>query len=116
MRVVRKNPGRAPEILEIGEELEDLQQAVGGHLEHFGFLPGIGILCDEMSRLKGPVVNGKPTSLPYNFAVDEYVDFVGPVLFVGESGERFIGLSGDQVKKILGFFEECSADAAGDII
>ena len=54
--------------------------------------------------IKGPVVDGRPTSLPFNFIFNGCINFVGPVLFVGESGEEFIDLSDDQINEVMRFF------------
>lgn len=79
MIAVIKQPCSRPEIADIGSDFMDLRNVVGGGLEHYGFGHGIGILCDIDGRNKGK---------PFNFRLDEYVDFAGPVLFVGESGEN----------------------------
>ena len=105
MRAVIKKPGESPEIIDVDNDLKPLQEAVGGYIEHFSLTRGIGILCDEDGRFKGPVVDGRVTSLPYTFAFDEYVVFVGAVLFVGESGDDFTDLTDEQVDLINRSFE-----------
>jgi len=107
MRCMIKYPGDIrPKEVNIDNSLEALQKAVGGYIEHFGFSAGVGLLFDEDGRYKGPVVNGKPTSLESNFALNDMcVDFVGPVLFVGESGDEFIDLTEEQILEINQFFE-----------
>ena len=105
MRSILKMPGEGPKVVEIDNELRSLQEAVGGHIEHIGIGHGIGILCDEEGRFKGPLVNGRPTSLPFNFFLITVGSLVGPVLFVGEKGEEFVSLDDAQVDRILGFLK-----------
>ena len=107
MKAIIKLPGKEPEIIEAES---DLQELVGGYLEHVCFVRGIGILCDEEGLYKGPVVNGKPTSLPYNFFLPHVGALVGPVLFVGESHGVFVDLDERQVSLILGFLNIASGD------
>jgi len=95
MTAVIKRPGKAPEKIEIEGDLRSLQIAVGGHIEHYGFCRGIGMLCNEEWRLLG---------LPFNFIFDGDVEFGGPVLFVGEKNDEFTGLSDEQLVAVGGFF------------
>ncbi len=97
MIAVIKQPCSRPEIVDIGSDFMDLRNVVGGGLEHYGFGHGIGILCDIEGRNKGN---------PFNFRLDDYVDFVGPALFVGEGDEDFIGLTDEQIMLVLSFFGE----------
>ena len=69
MRAIIKQPGKDPEISNIGDKLEDLQEAVGGYLEHYGFGHGIGMLFDEEGRYKrsccGRQANEPPIQLHF---------------------------------------------------
>lgn len=47
MRTLRKEPGKPWEIVEVPNELEALQKAVGGHLERVTFASDICVLCDK---------------------------------------------------------------------
>lgn len=82
MRVIYKAPGKAPEIIEIENTLEALQEKVGGYIEVVTMAKNARIICNEEGRLRG---------LPYNITfLGER--FVGPVLVVGVSGEDFCDL------------------------
>lgn len=83
MRVIYKAPGCAPEIRDIPNTLEELQETVGGYIETVTFGADCVIICNEEGRLLG---------LPHNMRFLG-VDFVGPILFVGTSGEDFADLS-----------------------
>ena len=99
--VIIKRPGEKPEVIETGDGPDALSDALGGHIEHVGLGGGIGMLCDEDGRYKGPVIDGKPTSLPLNFFIAPYGAMVGPVLFVGEGEEDFCDLTEEQQQFIL---------------
>ena len=82
MRVIYKAPGKAPEIIEIENTLEALQEKVGGYIEVVTMAKNARIICNEEGRLRG---------LPYNITfLGER--FVGPVLVVGTDGEEFCDL------------------------
>ena len=82
MRVIYKAPGKPPEIIEIENTLEALQEKVGGYIEVVTMAKNARIICNEEGRLRG---------LPYNITfLGER--FVGPVLVVGVSGEDFCDL------------------------
>lgn len=53
MRTLRKEPGKPWEIVEVPNELEALQKAVGGHLERVTFASDICVLCDKEALCKG---------------------------------------------------------------
>ena len=58
MRVLRIEPGKAPEIVEIENSLEALQEQVGGYIETLTFARDAALIVDEEGKLKGK---------PYNF-------------------------------------------------
>ena len=82
MLVIRKDPGQPPELVEMENTLEALQQAVGGYIETVTLSADAAIICNEEGRLLG---------LPYNCRFLG-VDFVGPILVVGVDGDRFTDL------------------------
>lgn len=83
MKVIYKAPGCAPEIRDIPNTLEELQETVGGYIETVTFDADCVVICNEEGRLLG---------MPHNMRFLG-VDFVGPILFVGTSGEDFADLS-----------------------
>lgn len=79
MKVIRKEPGKFPEVVDIPNELEDLQKAVGGYIEVFQVSTDLAILCDEEGKLKGAEYNCTLLG----------EDFVGTILLVGLDGPEF---------------------------
>lgn len=78
MKAIRKKPGCAPEIIEVENTLEALQQEVGGYIETVS-IADVVIICNEEGRLCG---------LPYNCGFVG-VDFVGTILVVGRNKDEF---------------------------
>ena len=83
MKAIYKKPGELPEIIDIENSLEALQEAVGGYIETYTFCEDACVICDEEGRLKGEMYN---TSILG-------VSFVGPILIVGVEGEEFADLT-----------------------
>ena len=79
MKVIRKEPGKFPEVVDIPNELEDLQKAVGGYIEVWTVTTDLAILCDEEGKLKGEEYNCTLLG----------EDFVGTILLVGLDGPEF---------------------------
>lgn len=99
MNVIYKAPGCAPEIRDIPNTLQELQAAVGGYIETVTIAEDCVIICNEEGRLLG---------LPHNMRFLG-VDFVGPILFVGASGEDFADLS----PETMGFLMDGSKKPRG---
>lgn len=79
MRVIRKEPSKFQEVVDIPNELEDLQKAVGGYIEVWTVATDLAILCDEEGKLKGEEYNCTLLG----------EDFVGTILLVGLDGPEF---------------------------
>ncbi|MEE0120581.1 MAG: DUF3846 domain-containing protein [Agathobaculum butyriciproducens] len=79
MKAIRKKPGCAPEIIEVGNTLKALQREVSGYIETVTIASDAVIICNEEGRILG---------LPDNCRVCG-VDFVGTVLIVGTKGDEF---------------------------
>ena len=47
MLVIRKDPGQPPELVEMENTLEALQQAVGGYIETVTFCVDAAIVCND---------------------------------------------------------------------
>ena len=95
MTVLLVEPNQHPRPVEIGTELEDLQNAVGGYIEVvYPFDEPVGLVMNEEGKLDG---------LPLNRALrddnGEIYDVVaGSFLVVGLTDEDFGSLSPDQMK------------------
>lgn len=79
MKVVYKAPGCKPEIRDISNTLEELQESVEGYIETVTFASDCCVICNEEGRLLG---------LPYNCKFLG-VSFYGAILVVGIDGEEF---------------------------
>lgn len=91
MRVIRKDPGQKPELVEIENTLDALQQAVGGYIETVTFSTDAAVVCNEEGRLRG---------LPYNCDFLG-ISFVGPILVVGIDGDEMCSLDNGDAALIL---------------
>ena len=95
MTVLLVEPNQHPRPVEIGTELEDLQNAVGGYIEVvYPFDEPVGLVMNEEGKLDG---------LPLNRALrddnGEIYDVVaGSFLVVGLTDEDFGSLTPDQMK------------------
>lgn len=89
IKVYIKYPHRAPYAAWIGNKLESLQRIVGGYIEAVPFRTPDGkdmvVICNEEARLHGLPVNCKVCG----------VEFVGPIIFTGSSGEDFASVPMD---------------------
>lgn len=94
IRVIRKRPGCLPELVQVENTLEALQQEVGGYIETVAFARDACIICNEEGRLLG---------LPYNVTFLG-VSFMGTILIVGVDGEEFSDLPAAYWGALLGSF------------
>ena len=83
MKVIYKAPGAAPEIRDIPNTLQELQESVGGYIETVTIATDAVIICNEECRL---------LALPHNCRFCG-IDFCGPILIAGYSGDEFVSLS-----------------------
>lgn len=93
MKVLYKKVGEKPEIIDIPNTLEALQETVGGYIETVTEYTAAGIftvICNEEGRLKG-----------YNYNCEiNGVSYVGDICVVGFEGEEFTDLP-DETAKII---------------
>ena len=81
MEVYIKEPGKKPQLKNIPNTLEALQEIVGGYIETVTFGDTI-VICNEEGRLKGLPENCKV----YGCGKES---FVGTIAFVGKDGDEF---------------------------
>lgn len=79
IKVIIKEPGKAPEIKIIANDLGTLQSIVGGYIETVTFASNLVIICNEEGIL---------WNLPYNLDIGGH-SFVGTVVFAGVDGDKF---------------------------
>lgn len=87
MRAWMKTPGHEGHTVIILNELEMLQQIVGGPIECVSWCKELCIICNEEGRL---------LDLPYNCTIDG-VSYVGTILAVGVDGDEFASIGDDAV-------------------
>ncbi|ERL22973.1 hypothetical protein HMPREF1986_00149 [Oribacterium sp. oral taxon 078 str. F0263] len=87
-------PGKYPEKVEIGTELDDLQKAVGGYIEvTYPFDENVGIIMNEEGKLNGMNLNRALRDEDGKI----YDVVAGPFLVVGLTEESFGSLTPEQV-------------------
>lgn len=79
IKVVIKEPGKYAHMAEIGNNLESLQEIVGGYIETVTICTDLVLICNEDGRLLG---------LPYNCNYCG-ADFVGTIILAGVDGDEF---------------------------
>lgn len=97
MRVIYKEPGKESEVRNISNELETLQELVGGYIEPVTLSARLVLIVDE---------EGKPKKKEDNFYVPALHDMiVGPAIFVGvdEGGEEFGDISDEDAMIVMQF-------------
>lgn len=96
MRVVIKEPNKAPEIREISGESEELRSIVGGYIEIVKLYPllPVWIICDDEGKLKG----AEP-----NFCLLTNDVVCGTVIFVGQKEDDIASLNEDEIDFVLGY-------------
>lgn len=79
IKVIIKEPGKAPEIKTVANDLGTLQSIVGGYIETVTLASGLVIICNEEGIL---------WNLPYNLDIGGH-SIVGTVVFAGVDGDEF---------------------------
>ncbi len=94
IKALVKDPGKAPEIVEVDNSLKGLQELIGGYIEVVTKIPGqLVMLVDEEGKMK---------SLPVNFMDSQLDDFiVGRAVFLGEAGEEFTDVPEDIAQNMI---------------
>lgn len=82
--VIIKEPGGKPRHVHVENSLSNLQKIVGGYIETVTIAEDAVVICNEEGRLLG---------MPYCCTICG-VDFVGPVILAGVSGEELSDLPG----------------------
>ena len=85
IKVLIKDPGKAPREFNIENTLETFQHIVGGYIESVTLATDMCIICNEEGRLM---------NLPHNCNVCG-IDFVGTIILCGIAGEELADLPGD---------------------
>ena len=92
-RVVYVDPGQPAEVREIGSDLKDLQEAVGGLIECvYPHEDNTILVCNEEGKLQG---------MEGNRRLDNGSIIAGPFFIVGDGGEDFRSLTDVEVDRYL---------------
>lgn len=100
-RVIYKEPGKEPEVIEIGKGLRAEQEIVGGNIEVVPFTNSTILVCNEEGKLDGLLPNIK------------YGDFdtiAGTFFIIGDDEENgdFRSLTEDEIDECIEKIEELS--------
>lgn len=88
--VLLVEPGKAPKLITIKDELEAYQEMVGGYIEVlYPFEDEVGIICNE----EGKLVGLPPNRAMFNEDGKAYDIIAGKFLVVGLGEENFDSLS-----------------------
>ena len=96
LRVLMVEPHESPYELFITDQLDDLQETVGGLIEVISNGDGTLLVCNEESKL-----NGMDGNRRLNGDV-----IAGPFFVVGEDGENFRSLTDEEMQKYMQRFKE----------
>ncbi len=114
MKVIMVEPGRNAQIVEIGNDLKDMQKAVGGYIEAIcPFDDDVALVCNEEGKFNGSVKNRvlwykdlHPEL--YNPDNAEIFDVIYGSFFICGApvdSEKFQSLSDEQVETYFKLFE-----------
>lgn len=101
--VLLVEPGQYPKAMQIGTELEDLQEIVGGSIEvTYPFEEEVGIILNEEGKILG---------LPLNRAIrnddgDVYDIYAGSFIVAGLTEDNFGSLTPEQMDKYNKMFHQ----------
>jgi hypothetical protein len=91
MKVLIKNIGENTKITDIENDLQSLQNLVGGYIEALPLTKDVLLICNEEGKLKGLPVN-------FNIVINGKIEsIVGNVFFVGKNDSDFDSLTNEQI-------------------
>lgn len=91
MKVLIKNVGENTKIADIENDLQSLQNLVGGYIEALPLTKDVLLICNEEGKLKGLPVN-------FNIVINGKIEsIVGNVFFVGKNDSDFDSLTNEQI-------------------
>ena len=101
MKILKVEPEKAPEIVDMEGPLEALQAAVGGYIEAvYPFDDPVAIICNDDGKFNGMT----PNRALYD-ADGEIMDIIaGTFLVVGLSDDNFAALSDEMAAKYAALF------------
>lgn len=98
MKVIMVNPGEYAAKVEIGNDLKDMQAAVGGYIQAiYPFDDPVAIVCNE----EGKVNNMPFNRVLYNEDLEPYDVICGPFFICGLTEDNFGDIPEELVKDYL---------------
>lgn len=95
MRILYKEPGKAPRTMVIPNELKVIQQLVDGYIETIRVSDKTILVVNEEGRRKEMNPN-------FILAANGYIELIlGSAIFCGENGEEFASLPDDELDRIM---------------
>ena len=98
MRVLKIEPGKKPEVLELADRLEEMQKVVGGYIQAlYPFDDPVVLVCNEEGKLLGLL----PNRALRDEEGDIYDVVCGTMFLCGAppDSEHFCGLTAEQIEK-----------------
>ena len=53
IKILKVEPDKAPQVIEIPNKLEEMQKIVGGYIEVFPLADDVAIVCNEEGKING---------------------------------------------------------------
>lgn len=94
IKVLKVEPDKAPELIEMKNELEAMQEIVGGYIEVFPLADDVAIVCNEEGK-----INGLPLNRPI-YHNGEIVEIIAGTFFIAGddiSIGEFVSLTDEQI-------------------
>lgn len=94
IKVLKVEPDKAPELIEMPNELEAMQAIVGGYIEVFPLADDVAIVCNEEGK-----INGMPLNRPI-YHNGEMVEIIAGTFFIAGddiSIGEFVSLTEEQI-------------------
>lgn len=103
LKVVMVQPQKESQVVEIGSQLKDLQEAVGGFIEVvYPFEDEVGLLLNE----EGKLIGMQPNRALKDEDGEIYDIIFGTFYVVGLSEDNFCSLTEEQIEKYLKEYEQ----------
>lgn len=103
IKVLKVEPDKAPELIEMKNELEAMQAIVGGYIEVYPIEEGVAIVCYEEGKMNGLELN-RPI-----YHNGEMVDIIAGTFFIAGddiSIGEFVSLTDAQIDKYTKQFKD----------
>lgn len=96
IKVLKVEPDKAPELIEMPNELEAMQKIVGGYIEVFPLADDVAIVCNEEGKMNGLELN-RPI-----YRNGEMIEIIAGTFFIAGddiSIGEFVSLTDEQIAK-----------------